>query len=552
MSSTARDFDALIKEFYEVWFRFHPTDALEAGVSGYEGGLPAVDDDEVGALSAWLESTIVALEELDYHSLDDARQLDMELLFSACQDELHVILERDWRHRDPAAFLPFQAIHQLVLTPQVELRGALEACLKRIPEYLRHARSQISSFPELVPGPWLEAALLEGEEGIRYLEDLRDSPLVRRVCRNPVKVQDLCDQVVGAVHGYRHFLKQEIAHRAQGVVGCGRDRFGQQLSYRHGLQSGPDRLLQLARKSYERTLAELKSLSLEQTGSEDVDSWMDSLAKRAPVDDDEMLEFARDHSRMMGQFIRDRELFEIPEHTHLKLQHNPGHFRPGICSPSYVAPAIGDPEPTGIIFISEEGSSADGRLPEGVAGQCIRNGWSGRHLQAVSAEASPLAGSLVRRLNPSATLTGGWPLYVEQLMFEQGFSSTPEHSLVRLLVQLHSALLALLDIEIHVHGLDPATALARLERLPGVSQKQAARDLMGLTRNPGNALAGLVGWRMLSELRSLLECQDPGFDLKGFHSRLLEQGAIAAPLLIQRVFGQHSWEAVEASVGLVD
>jgi len=335
------------------------------------------------------------------------------------------------------------------------------------------------------------------------------------------------------------------------VVGCGRDRFGQQLNYRHGLQGDPDRLLRLARKSYERALAELKSLSLEQTGSEDTGSWVESLGKRAPVGDDEMLEFARDHSRMMRQFIRDKELFEIPEKAHLKLQQTPGCFHTGICSPAYMAPAVGDPEPTGVIFISEEDSSAKARLPEGVAGQCIRNGWSGRHLQAVSAAASPLAGSLVRRLNSSATLTGGWPLYVEQLMFEQDFSSTPEHSLVRLLEQLHSALLALLDIEIHVHGLDSATALARLERLPGIPRKQALRELMGLTRNPGNALAGLVGWRMLSELRSLLERQDPGFDLKGFHSRLLEQGAIAAPLLIQRVFGQHSWEGVEASIGLV-
>jgi len=42
--------------FYEVWFRFHPERAIEAGVSGFEGRLPAFDDDDVGALTSWLET----------------------------------------------------------------------------------------------------------------------------------------------------------------------------------------------------------------------------------------------------------------------------------------------------------------------------------------------------------------------------------------------------------------------------------------------------------------------------------------------------------------
>ncbi len=53
MSETV-DFDALVAEFYQVWFRFHPSAALFAGVAGYEGQLAADGDDDVGALAGWL------------------------------------------------------------------------------------------------------------------------------------------------------------------------------------------------------------------------------------------------------------------------------------------------------------------------------------------------------------------------------------------------------------------------------------------------------------------------------------------------------------------
>lgn len=147
MEQVARDFDALIEEFYEVWFRFHPVEALSAGVSGYEGGLPAVDDDENGALGVWLENSIVALEELDFNALDDDRKLDLELLFRACQDEHHALLEYDWRHRDPVGFLPIRFLHRLVLNPGADLHGILGSFLERVPEYLRHARGQLATFP---------------------------------------------------------------------------------------------------------------------------------------------------------------------------------------------------------------------------------------------------------------------------------------------------------------------------------------------------------------------------------------------------------------------
>ncbi len=545
MQEAARNFDALIEEFYEVWFRFHPVEALSAGVSGYEDGLPAVDDDETGALGVWLENSIVALEELDFNALDEDRRLDLELLFRACQDEHHALLEYDWRHRDPVGFLPIRFLHQLVLNPRVELRGLLEDFLGRIPEYLRHARSQLSTFPVLIPHPWVEAALLESAAGIHYLTELRDGTLAKADTKDSGNVRILCDQVGQSLTEYNQFLEQEIAHRAQGLAGCGRERFEQRLRLCHFIEADPQRLLEIVRELHEQTRTELQQLCIDHSGYGDASVWVEALRRHSAVDSAQMLDFARECNGSLRDFIRSADLFDIPTSAQLRVEHTPSCFRPGVCAPVYVAPVHGDPGMTGTLYLSP-----DSLWKESITAHCIRGGWGGSHLQSVAAAESPVAGSLVRRLVSSATMSEGWKLYTEQLLFEQGFGSTPEQSLVRLLERLRRLLLAMLDVEVHVDGLAVETALERLEALPGSSPEQAALGLMRLTRMPTESLAGVLGWHMLGVLREEREGKDPDFEAKVFHGSLLEQGAIALPMTIRRAFGQAQWQGVQARLGL--
>ncbi|MCP3871450.1 MAG: DUF885 domain-containing protein [Gammaproteobacteria bacterium] len=539
MNSAARDFDALIIEFYDVWFRFHPTEALSAGVSGYEGGLRAVDDDETGALGVWLESTIVALEELDYMALDEDRRVDLELLFRACQDEHHALLEHDWRHRDPVGFLPIRALHQLVLAPQVELKGVLEHFLERIPEYLRHARSQLATFSALIPHPWVEAALLEIAAGVKYLAELRDGLLVKKLCRDPVRTRELCDKASQSLTEYSHFLEQEIAHRAQGVASCGEERFRQRMGMCHLVKADPHRMLELVMEAFEETQEQLRNLCVDRTDSEDPARWVAQLEQREHTDGEQKLEFAREQSRRLREYIGQSDIFELPPGSRLTVEQAPGCFLPGVCVPTYVKPVPGDPDLAGIIYLNPES-----RTREAVIAQCIRSGWGGYHLQAVSAACSPTAGNLVRQLVTSSAMTEGWKLYGEQLLFESGYAANPEQSLIRLLERSRRLFLAALDVQVHVDGLAVDAALERLEALPGISSKLAAVDLMALTRRPTESLAAVLGWKAIGILRADREEQDPHFTLKEFHRTLLDQGPIALPLLVRRCFGEEQWDRI--------
>ena len=175
-------FDALLEEFYPVWFRYHPDMARALGISGFENRLPAADDDEQGALGSWLENLIVTLGEFDSQALDPDRLLDYRLLLEAAQVEYQALLMRDWRHLDPTRYLPVQEIFQLTQHPPQELRDTLLNLLRAVPGYLRQARGQLAELPQLVAPEMVSVAMEEAEAGVEYLQALVNSSWLRHQC----------------------------------------------------------------------------------------------------------------------------------------------------------------------------------------------------------------------------------------------------------------------------------------------------------------------------------------------------------------------------------
>jgi len=540
MESADGNLQALIEEFYDVWFRFHPDAALRAGIPGYAGKLPAVDDNEVGALGSWLESTVVGLEEIDFHSLDAAGQLDTELLFGACRDEYQAILERDWRHRDPLAFMPLETICRLVQNADTDGYAAVESCLKATPPFLLQARSRLAEFPNLVPHIWIDAALKVGAAGTVFLKQLAVSG------DTPGSVQTLCDEVVHALTDYLGFLEQHIAPVAEGAAACGWQRFQEQLRLRHHMSDKLGDHLEMARQVYQETLAELGGLAFEQCGSVDPRVWLERLHNGSRLQGGERLQYLRRRSNEIHYILSQSGLFRLPDAAGLKIRLMPEGY-PFDCAPLYRPPADGVSGSQGVLYLEQKPLGAAVDTAEWLTAWCIRNAWPGLHLQAAEAGASSVAGSLVRRLNRSSSQQLGWALYAEQLMRDSGLFSAPEQALHCLLERLRRSLMAVLDIELHVHGMAVSGALLQLQTLPGYGAEGAERDLQLLTRYPTQHLAGVVNWKLLDALRQW-QSNSGEVDAAEFHARLLAQGSVATPLVIQRVFGQQAWNWVEARV----
>ncbi len=545
MSRAVREFDSLVQEFYEGWFRFYPQAALTVGVSGYEGGLPVVDDDEIGALLSWLESMTMALQELDYHGLDDDRQLDVQLLFGACQEQYHLLMERDPRHRDPLRYLPGCGVQQLVLAPHVERSEALKKYLAAVPEYLRHARGQLATLPPLVPRFWVEGAICQGKADIEYLRGLKKSRLQLRGYENIARIHSLCDESAEALEGYLRFLEEEILPKAQGDIGCGSSRYLQLLRHRHFLPIDPDRLYDVMERAHRRALEELRVFCREQGDGLDPAAWLEAIAEDGWTSGQKPLEYAKNRCRSLRSFLQESNLIDLPPHAaDLRCLEPAKETILESCISGYLEPVCGDPDLQGELYLKPNGIFT----PEGVTAHCIRQGWSGRHLLYVSASGGTVSDNLLRRINKSPAMIGGWSLYAEQMLFEQGFDVKLELSLLRLTERVVRTRIALLDMEVHLQGKDAGEALQQLQELPGVSPRRAERELLQISRFPADAPAVVAGYLLISGLRESRERGADVFDLKFFHMRLLEQGVVPPPLLVKRVYGEQIWQ--ELCIGL--
>ncbi len=541
-------FDLLVEQYYRAWFRFHPEAAVDAGVAGYEKLLPPYDDDDVGALLALDEKLLAGLEEINPRHLDADRALDYRVLRGAALIEHHELLERDWRRRDPVAYLPVHALYQLTVRPVADLLAALRARLEKVPAHLRGARAQLAALPELVPPVWVDSAVAEARAGAQFVLQLDSHPRLTGSGQRS-QLQELQEQAAKALNDYARFLETEIAPRAAGEFAVGEVHFERLLRERHFLDLEAAELQRLGERLVAAVSDELRAVTRELSGTEDVAELTRRITAEHPGAS-ELLDAYRDEMRAAHQFLQTHAIVSLPARERLKVVETPLFLRHQIPFAAYLDPAPNDPEQRGYYYVTPATEEAALREHSrlGIQHTCVHEAWPGHHLQFVTANRNPAARALPRLLNPSATLYEGWALYCEQMMLEQGFLARPEQRFLLLRDRLWRALRVVLDVEIQVRGVSLAQAADRMVGVLGFPREQALADLAWYSRAPTTPMGYAVGWSLITALRGRAEAADEMFDLRAFHDRLLGAGSVALPLVIRRQFGDRDWEHVRSAI----
>lgn len=534
-------FDALLEEFYPVWFRYHPDVALTLGVPGFENRLPAADDDDLGALGSWLENLIVTLGELDSSALDPDSRLDYRLLLEEAQVEYQELLLRDWRHLDPTRFLPVQEIFQLTLHPPQELRDILINLLRTVPGYLRQARSQLAELPQVVAPQMVSVAMEEAEAGVGYLQALINSSWLRHQCHGYSELETVCDQAVGAIQGYVEHLRDDIAPKAQGRLGCGESHFRCLMERRHFVDIPLEGLRTYLGALYRDTfrLFEEQAHTMDIAGEPGFA--LVHLARRDAYSGDRRLRVYREESTRLRDYVRRRDLITLPGEP-FRIIERPVCPRPGQCDSGYMQEAN---RHGGIFFISGQAAGQEevGEPRSVIRSHCIRQGWIGAHL--LNFGGGERASDLPRRLAPTAAFATAWDLYIRQFLLD-GEYCDEEDRLVQLLYQLKALRLALLDLDLNLGRIEAVQALEQIGELEP-DPSRALRHLVAMARHPGDKLAGAVGWLLLHQARELQQ-RDEGFVIGEFHDRLLSQGPVPPALLVPHLFGEELWQGVRAEL----
>ena len=544
-SSKSMGLEDIARTYYRAWFRFHPETAAVVGVPGYAHLLTPYTEDERGALVCLNDALIVGLEELARDNLSVDERLDRDILYNAARLENEYLLDVEPRRLDPGRILPCNAIYQLLIRPVEDFPTCLLARLEAITPHLLGARAYLASAVAAIPCLWAESAATAARAGVRFLQDLPEHPKVKAHAHRLDGLAPVLHAAATALMQYADFLARDIVPRARGDFACGARYFEHLLWRRHFIDISIDEVRALGVRLFDETQAELGAACRELGGHADVDALTRRInAEHPPAE--RLLHVYRKQMQAAQAFVYEHDLVSVPSAAHLEVVATPLFLRHQIPFAAYSEPSPNDPRQQGYYYVTPPADDAHLTTHHHAAimHTCVHEAWPGHHLQFVTANQTPVARSLPRLLNPSATLYEGWALYSEQLMHEQGFLARPESHFLLLKDRLWRALRVLLDVDLHTRGLSLDAAANRMTHHLGFTRDQALADLTWYTRSPTVPLSYATGWFIINSVRDHLHRHHATFNLKQFHDQLLSQGSVALPRVVRQVYGEAMWTTV--------
>jgi len=159
-------------------------------------------------------------------------------------------------------------------------------------------------------------------------------------------------------------------------------------------------------------------------------------------------------------------------------------------------------------------------------------GIPGHHFQIATAR--ELKGLPFLRQQPIYTAYAeGWALYAERLAAEIGlYKDDPFGDLGRLQAEMFRAVRLVVDTGLHAKGWSREQAIEYMVNTAGMGESEVTSEVERYMALPGQALAYKVGQLKILELRDRARSAlGPKFNLKDFHTVVLENGAVPLTVL---------------------
>lgn len=136
----------------------------------------------------------------------------------------------------------------------------------------------------------------------------------------------------------------------------------------------------------------------------------------------------------------------------------------------------------------------------------------------------------------------GWALYTENLGKELGLYSDPYQYFGMLGMEMHRAIRLVVDTGLHAQGWSREKAIQYSLDNEAESEARITSEIERYMANPGQALSYKIGQLKIRELRANAEKKlGDNFDIREFHSQILESGCIPLALLEDKI---NNWIAM--------
>ena len=197
-------------------------------------------------------------------------------------------------------------------------------------------------------------------------------------------------------------------------------------------------------------------------------------------------------------------------------------------------PAAEDGSRPGVFFISTYHPEQRSRAgPQAVA---FHETIPGHHLQiAIARERQGQNHPLMRYMGNSG-FSEGWALYSERLADEMGLYSSDLDRMGMLSEQAWRAARLVIDPALHTMDWTREQSIAYLASHTTALQDEAVSEIDRYIIWPGQATSYMLGMLEIRRLRTEAESAlGPRFDIRAFHDRVLEDGAVPIPMLDTKI-----------------
>ena len=550
-------YDRLVDQYFDAYFKFHPTEGTSAGFHQYDSQL-----EDFSAAGLDRERTFLKEYQQKFAATHapsrPSAAADLDLLRSSIAGQLLDLENIRMWEKDPDHYSSFVSASAFTImsrnygSREQRLR-ALIARERQMPEVFNAARHNLKNPPRV----YTEVALEQVPGIIGFFQ--KDVP----GAFSGVKDQQLLSEfhaanqaVITALTNYENFLREDLLPVSHGDFRIGEENYRKKLLYEEMVDVPLDRLLEIGMADLHRNQQAFQETAAKINAQRTPQQILQGLEKDHPAPG-QLLDTFRGVLGGLKSYIVAHHIITIPSPVLPIVEETPPFAR-ALTSASMDTPGAYEnkakeayfnvtlPEPNWPEQRRQEFMESFNRGT--IISTAVHEVYPGHYTQFLWVQDAP---SKVRKLIFSGSNAEGWAHYCEQMMLDEGYGRTAgvpldkDTAFLQLrLGQLQDALLRdaryIVGIEMHTGKMTFDQGVDFFVKEGYQTHAVAEMETKRGTSDPTYLVYTLGKLEIMKLREDYKKMKGPNFNLQEFHDEFMKQGAVPVKMIRRAMLGNDS------------
>ncbi|HZU41514.1 MAG TPA: DUF885 domain-containing protein [Terriglobales bacterium] len=546
--SSAAEFNKLVDDYFNEYFKFHPSEGTAAGFHQYDNQLEDPSQESMKAEIASIKQLQARFDAVPAQDLPPEVAADLELVKSDMNARLLRLQEiRQWE-KNPDLYSSGLSESVYVImsrnyAPQPERLQSVIAREKQMGRVFAAARKNLKDPPRVYTGIALEQ--LPGIIGFFQ----KDVPEAFNEVKDPKLLAEFKASngaVIEELKRYENFVKADLLPISKGDFRIGAENYRKKLLYEEMVDIPLDRLLQIGYDDLHRNQQAFKEVAGKIDPKRTPQQILEELEKDHPAPN-QLLQTFRGTLGGLKSYIETHHIVTIPSPEPPIVQETPPFAR-ALTFASMDTPGPYEKKAKEAYFnvtLPEANwpkqkvqSWMEGFNRGTITSTAIHEVYPGHYVQFLWLYEAP---SKVRKLIGSGSNAEGWAHYCEQMMLDEGYGNNDPKLRMG---QLQDALLRdvrfIAGIEMHTGKMTVQQATDMFVKEGYQTQAVAEREALRGTSDPTYLVYTLGKLEILKLRADYKQKMGDKFNLEQFHDDFLKQGFPPVKIIRKLMLGNDS------------